>query len=749
MSSMPDTRAALPKAEAEGASLRVGTPVADGSSVLPGLAEAVSEIVGDVVEDTQILGFAVFTDFANCLLPLLKALNWRGDRRHVAEALPHFADSFDLADLRNVMANLHFTSRPARIPLDQIDPRLLPCLFVPDMGGAKVVLEHDEDGLLVFEGSSGDYTRWPRQHLTGTAYFFTLIQGEDPVVFDPRLGWFRNVASRFTGLFYQGLGLTFLINLIALAPPIFVMMVYDRVIPSGSTATLAHLAIGIGIAVFFEVALRDIRVRLLSFLGGRIDNIFGNEIFKRILYLQPAYTERATIGAQVGRIKDFENIREFFTGPIAGMFIELPFLPVYIGVIAALTGMLAILPVIMLALFVALLFALMPLVRKGVKRSAQAGAKRQEFVVESLSKMQALKYTGTEQVWLDRYRKLSGEAAFADFHTAQITALVNTISSSLMMLSGLAVMSVGVFSVMSGKVSVGGLVAAMMLVWRVLAPLQTAFLTLSRLEQVRSSVRQIDTLMAIKPERNPNARFVPVQRVKGRVTFARVSLRYTPNAQPALMGVNFDIAPGEVVGIIGHNGSGKSTILKLLAGIYQPQAGSIRIDDTDIRQFDPIEIRYQMGYVPQVCNLFYGTIAQNMRLANPQASDDDLRWAAKMAAMLDDINALPEGFNTRIKSARGGSLPTSLQQRLSLARAFVKRSPILLFDEPGTGLDFEADLAFMEAVRQLKRSTTIFIVTHRPSHLKVADKVICMDQGNLILFGPPEQVMPKLPKNFL
>ena len=701
-------------------------------------------------DESAFIPFPVYTDLANCLFPLLRALQWRGDRRHVAEALPHFADSFDLADLRNVMANLHYRSRPLRESLHLIDPRLYPLLFVPENGAALVALEATADGIQAFDGGSGSIVYLPYERLAGTAYIFTQIRDEDiAAVADPSASWCRTIGQRFTHLFYQSLGLTFLINLVGIANPIYVMWVYDKVIPTQSLSTLAFLTLGVFCGFLVEMVLRQLRVHIAGFMGGRLDNIFGIEIFKRILYLQPAFTEKSTVGSQITRIKDFESVREFFTGPIAGMLIEIPFIPVYIFIIFMLSGPLAYVPVAMILIFLAVLFASLSMVRRTIKTSGRSSNRRQELAVECLSKMQALKYTGTGHVWQERYRRLCGEAAHNDFNTSLITALVNTLAAGLMMFSGLITMSVGVHMVIGGSLSVGALVATMMLVWRLLGPFQTAFITMTRVEQVRGSIRQIDNLMRIKPERNPNARFIPVRRLKGRVTFFRVSLRYSANAEPALIGASFDAAPGEVVGIVGHNGSGKSTILKMICGIYLPQAGSIRIDDSDMRQFDPIEIRTQIAYAPQVCNLFYGTIAQNLRLANPLASDADILWAVEMAALRQDIEALPDGFETRLKSIRSGQLPTSFQQRLSLARAYVKKSPIMLFDEPGTGLDFEADLAFMEAIRKLRGHATIFIVTHRPSHLKVTDKVIWMDQGNVNQFGPTEQVLQKMPKGFL
>ena len=228
-----------------------------------------------------------------------------------------------------------------------------------------------------------------------------------------------------------------------------------------------------------------------------------------------------------------------------------------------------------------------------------------------------------------------------------------------------------------------------------------------------------------------------------------MSLRYSNDTDPALVGVSFEVQPGEVVAITGRNGSGKSTVLKLLLGLYAAQAGSIRIDNTDIRQIDPIELRHAIAYVPQVCNLFFGSVAQNLRLASPTATDADIRWACEQADVWNEIMALPRGIETRVGDSSSDHLPASFVQKLSLTRAYLKRSPLMLFDEPVNGLDFEGDRTFMQAVETLRGQSTIMMVTHRPSHLKIADRILVFDAGYLRLAGPADEVRARIPPDLI
>ncbi|MBC7905818.1 MAG: ATP-binding cassette domain-containing protein [Rhodospirillaceae bacterium] len=691
-------------------------------------------------------GFSAASDLAACLLPLLKALAWKGDPRNVAEALPHFANDLDLTGLRNVMANLNYSSRPVRLTVEEIDHRLLPCLFLPDRGHALVVKSNKDGEIEVFDSAQGTSCPLKTTKLRGTAYFFSpVVSNVGPV----RTGWFRTVLDRFRPLFWQAFFVTLFLNLMSLGVPLFVMNVYDKVIGTGSTSTLMAFCVGVGIALVFDTVLRSIRARILAFVGARLDNIMGNNIFQHILSLPPGFTERATIGAQIARIKDFESVREFFTGPLATVFMELPFAIFYFAVIFMLGGVLALVPVVGTFLFIIGGILVLPVVRKNVAVAGRASSRRQEFLVETMGKMRAVKLSAGEHNILKRYREMSARAAYGGFQSGLFTAMITGGANVLIVASGMATIAIGVLGVIDNTMTTGGLIAAMMLVWRVLSPLQTAFTLIQRVEQVRGSINQIDSLMNLKPERDPKAMVAPLKNLKGKVSFSRVSLRYSNDADPALVGVSFDVEPGEVVAVTGRNGSGKSTIIKLIMGLYAPQAGSIRIDNADIRQIDPIELRHAIAYVPQVCNLYHGTIAQNLRLAQPTANDTDIRWACEMADVWDEIRQLPRGLDTRVGDGTIDHLPTSFVQKLSLTRAYLKRSPLMLFDEPVNGLDFDGDRQFMQAVEFFRGQSTIFMVTHRPSHLRFADRILVFDGGYLRLAGPAEEVRARIPPDLI
>ncbi len=702
--------------------------------------------LGQVLQGGELGGFRAISDVAACLLPLLDALGWRGDPRRVAEALPHFANTLEIEGLRGVLANLNYQSRSAQVALRDLDPRLLPCLFTPNHGSAMVLLRRNADRFSVFDGASAEQMDIDGGSLSGQAYLFTPVEPtRDNAQSAARSrAWVQSVAKRFRGLLWQMCAITFLSSILALALPLFIMSVYDQVIPGRSTVTLVNLLIGVLFALAVDGALRLVRARILAYIGGRIDMILGSHAFQQILHLPVMMTERSSIGAQISRLRQFEAVREFFTGPLSAVFLELPFVVIFVAVIAWIGGPLAWIPVVLVGLFALCGVIIIPITQRTVTVVGELRSQRQSFLVEMLSNLRAIKTCGVEAIWSRRHRELAARTAMANFRSSQVAVVARTIAQLLMLAAGIATLAYGTLRVMDGHMTIGALVASMALIWRVLAPLQQGFLSLTRLEQITLGLQRLNLLMRIKPEREPGQVTERHRNFTGRIAFRRLSLRYTPQAEPALLGVELTVEPGQVVAITGANGSGKSTVLKMVAGLYQPQAGAVLIDGIDIRQLDCAELRDAIAYVPQTCHLFHGTIAQNLRLADPTASDTKLAEAALHAALVDDILGLPDGFDTRLTDRLQRQLPTGFKQRLMLARAYVKDVPIYLLDEPGKSLDEDGDAALMRKLQQLRGRATVLMTTQRPSHMRLADKVVLLEAGRVMAEGPPDDILPKI-----
>ena len=426
------------------------------------------------------------------------------------------------------------------------------------------------------------------------------------------------------------------------------------------------------------------------------------------------------------------------------MFLELPFVLFFIAVLALLAGEIAYVPVVMVVVYIVLSIFWYPGLSKDLKYAGQARTAKQRMLMDTFLGMRELKALGAESAWKENFREVSGQAMAASYKTTMKHSVINSVSQSLMTLAGIAVLTIGTLKVMNGDITIGVLIAVMALLWRVLSPLQGICLAMLQIDQVAQSIKQLNQLMKLNTEVIHSKTELMMPDIEGRIKFDRVSFRYGPKSDAALMGAAMDIEANEFVAIVGENGSGKSTILKLIAGMYRAQSGVLSIDGTDVRQFNAVDLRRLIAYVPQKPSLFKGTIAQNLRLTNPLATNEDIVSAVKEADVLDAIEALPEGFNTVVGDSKSAKLSASLVHGICLARAYIRHAPILLMDEPAESLDMVSDRRLIKQLNERKGKQTIVMVSHRPSHIELADRVVVMQEGMVKGIGTPEEVMKAL-----
>jgi ATP-binding cassette subfamily C protein/ATP-binding cassette subfamily C protein LapB len=675
---------------------------------------------------------------ARCFMPLLDALGWRGDQAHLQEAMPHLPEHMTLADLLNTLANLKFEGRLAKLDLNDIDSRTTPCLFLPDDGGAAlVVVVSGAEMLLAYDGASGEYRQVSRRRRKGTAALFKVMGKTNHSLLQPQQEWFRKVLARFRQVLGHAIVVSLLISVLSFVSPLFVGFIYDGALVSGSRDSLLYLGAGMMFFVLADSGFRFLRSHLFLYVSNRLGNIIGNEVFRRLLYLPPAFTETANVGAQVARIKDFETVREFFGGQALIALFELPFMLLLVLALLFIGGGgIALVPLATMALFAAFGLLVMPAVRRNNQAVAQSGSDKQAFVLEMLTNMRAIRCAGGLENWRRRYRDISVRAAGHSDAMGRLNALVSAFSYGLVSLSGLATLVVGVHGAIGGSLTIGALAASMMLVWRILAPLGTGFGVFTQVGRIVRSIAQVDRLMAMGLENRQEASLTNLRQFNGLITFADVSIRYQPDAPAALLNANFSLEPGKILVLVGHDGAGKTTVLKLILGLYSPQVGRVLLDNINLRQIDPIQLRHAVGYAPKDNYLFYGTVRQNLKFANPTASDEAVDNALRrVVGLREEIEALPEGFDTRIKTDSAGQFSASFLKRLCLARVFLRDSRILLLDEPESRLSANEVLRLRDAIAELRGEYTVVVATHDPALFAVADKMLWLENGRVKGWG--------------
>ncbi len=694
-------------------------------------------------EHQRFRGIKHQTNYLQCLIPLLDSLNWTGNERDLVEALPVDTDSMDRDGFLTTMANLNYGPRVINTRLNRFDLRLLPCLYIPKMGSPMVIIRGLTDGYMVFDGDTGRFRTLPITNQAGTIIYFKPAEKTSSTLLQPQKYWFWKVISRFKNLLVLAALLTLVLTLFSFITPLFIMAIYDQVLTSETGEMLTYLGIGILIFVFGDIGFRLIRSYLFSFISVRLGNIAGNEILRRILYLPAEYTESTSTGSQLSRIKDFDSIQGFFSGqPILALY-DLPFTLLLIIGLVGIGGNLALVPITSVLLFIVFFGVTRPFMQRAVEEASTAGSKRHEFFIDFLTSYRAVKLSGNPVLWNQRFREISSDAVMKSYAIVRITAVINTGTQFLVTATGLATMTVGIFKVLNNEMSSGALMASILLVWRVLAPLRSGFGVLNQVGKIQRSVGQIDRLMNMKLEKTHESKQVFKKQIEGSVKFSQVSMRYSADSNPALLGVNFQVNKGEILAITGPDGTGKTTILKLLMGLFQPQSGQVVIGNMNVRQLDPIILRHSISYASQNNEFFDGTVAENLLLAKPEATDHELQKAAEVAGILEDIEKMENTFETVIK-ARTTTLDRSFIKRLGLAQMFLRHSSLYLIDEPERGLDKQRLKVILDEVEKRKDSATFIIVSKNRDVLQKADQILWLENNRVKMYGSAGDVLKSL-----
>jgi ATP-binding cassette subfamily B protein len=678
-------------------------------------------------------------DFSNCFSLLLKLVNARHSAREIAEVLPYYEKHMDLSEFLNSLARLGFKATTVPCALADIPETALPCLFVPAGGSSFVVLGRVGAQVRVTTSIDQEPYLHANALLTGHAYFIHPVDiaanERQPV---------RAVLRRFSAQFLQSGVAELFAGFLLVTSPLFSMAIYTAVIPSGATDTLLYLGVGTAVAVALSFLFTRYRIAILSLVTGRVDFLFGTMVTGQLLKMPVAYTEGASVGTQTARLQGFESIRDMFSGPLAATILDLPVTLVFLIVLALINPMALIVFVGVIAAYAFLYLIYEPMVSRESDSVGVAVNARSEFLTESAHKMRLIKETGVEQIWFKRFKDISAQASMLMYQSEKTATRIGALSHLFMMLSALMIIAISVPLVISGSIGAGALVASTMLMWRILTPIQMFFSNLRRFNNIKNAVRQIDGLMGIQGERFDTTNAVS-RLMAGKVEFSKVSFRYAQSADPALVGVDFSLRHGQCVALTGPDGGGKSTLFKLLLGLYPPQGGAILIDGIDIRQLTPFEIRRRIGYMPEDrSHMFRATIAQNMRLVRPEATDDDILAALELAGGLEQVLRLPNKLDYRSGDNKQ-DLSISTRRKFALARAYLAGASILLLDEPTSGLDPVADQKFAEFLTAVKGKITVIFVSHKPAHIRLADTLMVFENGYLRATGAPNDLLKPPP----
>lgn len=686
----------------------------------------------------------------DCLVELSRIHGRPTTRSSLVSGLPVGKTGLSPSFFDRAASRAGLASKIVKIDLVKIHATLLPVILILNENNACVLLKVDHEArmasvlypesgqgevLVSLDVLEGQYSR--------RAIFvrprFKLDQRTPEVTEVSRRHWFWSAFYEQMPLYRDVLVAAFLINLFAIVIPIFTMNVYDRVIPSKAEETLWMLAVGVIVTIILDYSLKMIRSHFVDLAGSRIDVKLSGLIMERVLGMR-LIDKPLSVGSFAQTLRSFESIRDFMSSATVTTLIDLPFAIMFLIIIAWISWALIFIP-ILAAIFV-LLYSL------HVKRQVHAltehnyrtTALRNSTLIESISALETLKMLSAENHIQARWEGISAQLAKVSssirHKTHSATGLVSSMSSFCIVSN----VVLGVYLIDLKMLTMGGLIASGMLISRIISPLAQMVGLIMQYESAKMSLEMLGLQMDKPTERPKDKAFVHRDVIHGDIEFRDVKFAYPNQETMALNGVSFKIKRGEHVAIIGKTGSGKTTLTRLIMGMYQPAEGAIRVDGIDLRQLDPADLRSNIGCVEQHTVLFFGTLRENITLGAPHAEDNQIIQAADVGMLTDLVNQHPRGFDM-IVGERGESLSGGQRQCVAIARAALTSPSILLFDEPTSAMDFSTESNFIRKMEAYAQDKTVVMVTHRMSLLKLATRVIVMDQGRIVADGPKEAIL--------
>ncbi len=687
----------------------------------------------------------------DCLVEVCRLHGQGASRAALAAGLP-LADgrlTLDLAERAAARAGM--TARLQRVALADVDTATLPAILILRDDQACVLLGWDGDTarVLLPETGQGDVAL-TRAELTarhsGVVLFVRphfRFDGRTPDVRRARAGhwfWGALLAQRF--VYRDVLWAALLVNLFALALPMFSMNVYDRVVPNNAVETLWALAIGVVLVLCADLFLRTLRGRFVDEASARIDVQISATLMERVLGMRLEHRPDA-VGSFAANLRGFEQVRDFIASGTVTALVDLPFALLFVGVLVWISPLLAVPVVVAFVVIAGVGWVLQQRLHELSETTYRASAQRNATLIESLTGIETIKSQGAEGVIQARWERANAFLAGMHVRMRALTAKAMYGTAWTTQLVTIAIVIVGVYLIAERELTMGALIAASMLAGRALAPAGQIVGLLMQYQGARTAMTSLEGLMAKPVERPADENFVHRRELRGEIEFRNVRFAYPNRQDTALDGVSFRVAPGERVALIGRVGSGKSTIERLILGLYQPADGAVLLDGIDLRQLDPADVRANVGYVSQDVTLFYGTLRENVTLGMPYADDSAVVAAAETAGLADFVNRHPRGFDMPV-GERGESLSGGQRQAVGIARAVLHNAPILLLDEPTSAMDFSTESQITQRLNAFTQHKTVVLVTHRTSLLALVDRVIVIDGGRVVADGPRDRIMEAL-----
>ncbi len=690
----------------------------------------------------------------DALVALCRLHGVAATRASLSAGLPIEADGMSVAVAERAAARAGLSSRLYKVKLAGLERAALPAILMLKGRGACVLLGMDEHGdakvLLPQAGMAAVVMKRDEleQRYANIAFFARprfAFDARTSEVKPHRSGhWFWSAILAQRKVYRDVMWAAVLVNVFAIALPMFTMNVYDRVVPNNAVETLWALAIGVAVVICADLIMRMLRSRFVDEASARVDLDLSSRLMQKVLNLRLEH-KPASVGSFASTLRGFEQVRDFIASSTVTALVDLPFGLFFVALVVWISPWLALPVVLAFGVTVALGWFLQHRLHALAESSWRASAQRNATLIESLTGLETLKAQGAEGAVQAKWEHANAHLAGIGLQMRALSNRAMLGTAWLVQLSSVVVVVSGVYLIAERSLTMGALIAVSMLSSRALAPAGQIVGLLMQYQGARTALESLDKLMAAPVERpdDPAAAghaFVSRGALKGAIAFRNVTFKYPGREEPALSDVSFSVAPGEVVAFIGRAGSGKSTIQRLVMGLYQPTSGSVLIDGVDIRQMDPADVRRNIASVGQDALLFFGTLRDNIALGQPHADDNDVLAAAQAAALGHFIDKHPQGLHLQV-GERGEQLSGGQRQAVALARALLHGGPMMCLDEPTSAMDHASESLVTQRLMAHAKSRTLLLATHRRTMLPMATRLIVIDEGRVVADGPRDAVL--------
>lgn len=667
-----------------------------------------------------------------CLEPLLNVLNWPGSPRHLSEVLPDSQTIPDFAALRDVLGHLHYRTIPFEDGSRLLTAETLPALLTAPDGDIWVILEIEQPGQFkVYKGRQARLATVFANNLSGKIHLVRHIHEEETENEEGRFGWISSIFEKEKKLIRMLVWMSFAVNCLALLLPVYMLTVYDLAIGANSMPTLITLAGVIAIVIAAEMMLRELRARSIARVAVRMHMWIMEAVFDRITRLSVSLVENASLTGQMNKLRAFESLREIFSGPLVVSLLDLPFILIFIAAVFVIGGWLGWLLVGFICALTILSATFISKERVKARKASIRRSETRQFRKDMNSNLPVIQCCAAEEIWEKRYSGYIARQLTAETQTQRLSFTEQTLAQSFSTMTGALIIGMGTLGVISGDLSIGALVAIMAIVWRVLAPVQSVLLNVNRLFQAIDTVKQLNQLMKL-PREFSRISTPPDKKIAGRIELENVAYRKPGEMLPSLRSISLTMEPGELVVLSGPRGPSRSTLLRLIANVYQPVSGRIRIDGFDARQYDARMLRQRIALVSNDQILFPGSLAYNFWLVNPLADRNMIQNALKDADLENFVAELDGGLDADLTDYLRSGLNAGIYQKIRLARAYIQDPDIYLFDEPVRDLNPSGHRAFVDKLFKIKGKATAIIRTSDYDICRLADKIAHLHTGQIV-----------------